>query len=219
MTITLNFALWTLLTLGAAASAGLVMASRSAAAGGAPWLPLAAGAAILVATAIGADPQALFNRSPYGMYLLQACLPLAGLALTAWLACRWYIFRPGCSGAVAGLTSVFLAIFVAAGATVLFVMPETATGLAVALLTVLILGALAGRLPAWALRAAGLTTAVCSLWAAAFLVYLTVFPEQIAVGMEQPTDGAAAQVPLAELVTLTALAAAFILGFLKIRRG
>jgi hypothetical protein len=220
MTITLNFALWTLLTLGIASSAALVVAARNvdSATEKPVWLPLGAAAGILLAAIFGADPQALFNRSPYGMYLLQSCLPVAGLALTAYLACRWYIYRPGHGAAIAGLRTTFLAVLVAAGATVLFVMPETALGLAMALMIALILGGLSARLPVAALRAAGLTAASCSLWAAGFLVYLTVFPEQIAVGMEQPAEDGR-QLPIAETITLLALAAAFILGFLKRRRG
>ncbi|MDX9740841.1 MAG: hypothetical protein RBT81_06645 [Gammaproteobacteria bacterium] len=219
MTITLNFALWTLLTLGATASAGLVMAARmDESRSSAPWLPLGAAACVLLAVIFGADPQALFNRSPYGMYLLQSCLPLAGLVVTAYLACRWYIYRPE-RGGVAGLPAAFAAVLVAAGATILFVMPETATGVAVAVMAALVLGGISGRMPPAALRATGLTAAACSLWAAGFLVYLTVFPDQIAVGMEQPADGTGPQFPIAELVTLSALGAAFVLGFLKIRRG
>lgn len=221
MTITLNFALWTLLTLGAASSAGLVMAARSVdgAEGSSVWIPLGAAAGILLAAIFGADPHALFNLSPYGMYLLQSCLPVAGLVLSAYLAGRWYIYRPGNENAVAGLTAAFLAVLVAAGATVLFVMPETASGMAIALMLTLLLGGLCTRLPLPALRAAGLTAAACSLWAAGFLVYLTVFPEQIAVGMEQPAEDGAARLPVKEIITLVALAAAFILGFVKIRRG
>lgn len=218
MIVTLNFALWTLLTLGSAASAGLLISARAADRPGSrmPILPLGAAFVALLAVILGANPQTLFEHSPYGMYLLQASLPLVALLVTSRLVYLWYVDRP--RRRLAARLGATAALLIACGGAVLFVTPETSTGVALAVLSALVLGGIGGCLPSAALRAAGLTVATASLWAAAFLVYLTVFPQQIAIGSESPGDGSAS-LPLAELTALAALGMAFVLGFLKIRRG
>lgn len=215
MIVTLNFALWTLLTLGSAASTGLLISTRAAdrPGSGTPILPLGAALVVLLAVILAANPQALFERSSYGMYLLQASLPLVAVLVSSRLAYLWYVNR-----AAAGLADATAALLLACGGAVLFVTPETSTGVAFAAFSALVLGGIGGCLPSAALRGAGLTVATASLWAAAFLVYLTVFPQQIAIGSESPGDGRAS-LPLAELTTLAILGMAFVLGFLKIRRG
>lgn len=216
--MTLNLALWIAVVLTAAASAALALAR--------PLLPrprggiaaaavLAAASALLTGVLFGADARILFEASPVAFYLAQAALPSLALILGGYLAARWYTWRAGSAdvGTFAGIAG----LAVAAGGCVLAAAPELNLALAAGVVAAMAGGFLVAgtRSP----RAAGLALAVLLLWSAGFLVYLTVFPEQIAVAYEQPEDGGTPSEPTTYVIVAAAFVAAFALGFLSKRRG
>ncbi len=220
--ITLNLVLWILAVLGSAASAAFVLSLRALSRpGGGRWavLTVLAVTCLLLGILYGVDARTLFEFSPAVFFLLQTLLPMAVLILGGYLATRWYTHRADQKAAAAGVPSGLTALAVAAGACALISSPGLNAWLTLGIVAVLMGAlALAALRHGAAHRRAGLAIAVCLLWSGAFLVYLTVFPEQIAVGYEQPEDAATRNLA-ADLLIAAALVAAFILGFLKIRRG
>ena len=220
--ITLNLVLWILTVLGAAASAAFVLSLRALSRPGGgrrSVVTVFAVACLLLGVLYGVDARTLFELSPAAFFLLQTLLPMAALILGGHLATRWYTHRAGRGAAGAGVPASLAALAVAAGACALIASPGLNAWLTLGIVAVLMgVLALAALTQGAAHRRAGLAIAVCLLWSGAFLVYLTVFPEQIAVGYEQPEDAATRNLA-ADLLIAAALVGAFILGFLKIRRG
>lgn len=215
--MTLNLALWITMIFTAATSAALVLTQllRSRTHRIAAPAIVATAGILLIGTLFGIDAHTLFEASPVAFYLAQTALPGLALILGGYLAARWYTCRAGNSGigAFAGVA----ALIVAGGGGALVAVPGLSLALAAGAVAAMTGGFFVAhsRTP----RVTGLMLSVALLWSAGFLIYLAVFPEQIAVGNEQPEDSGATSALTGHILIMVALVIAFILGFLKKRRG
>lgn len=220
----LNLVLWTVVVFGAAALVAIAAPAHFNGAAGAPATKtaifLAAVAGLIAGAILWIDARSVFELSSVLFLSMYHLLPFVAILLGGTLAAVWFMrgVRPGRSSILALAAAPPLAI----GGGIAVSSPETAWMLSVgAVLTIAVVAFLTtGKTDMRRTRTIGLAASIALLWAGGFLVYLMIFPQQIAVGYEQPQDAASAvDTTLPGWIIPGVLVLTFLAGFLKSRRG
>lgn len=214
--------LWLLALLSVTVLAGMALAGQSAGLSlrvrpGVVRLALAA--LLLIAVGLGTRyGLSLPDESPRLGGILQGLLPVLLACLGGVLAARAFIARQdGCRHSLTGL-------LVLAPALGLVLLTDGTVGIlmdSAAVLALLFAGLLTQRLGAHGRRRLRLGAALALFWSGTFLVYLQIFPAQVAVeaAEDMSATGAAAPVEFWLWAAPLVFLAAFLLGFFKRQRG